>query len=419
MINKESLKEVNNSRIGEFTVPLYNTYCFSNIVGTIKDLFGIENTKGLPINTIKGHKETNKVIFFLVDGFGWKFYERTKKKSEFFKIIDEEGIESKLTTQFPSSTSGQIPTILTNESINEHGIVDWYYYEPRVDDNIVAFLFKNSFEKGNENLKLKGYKPEDFLIKESFFGELKKYDINSIAYQPKNLNGSTYSKYMFRDSSLIGYDNYNDLKEILLNDLKNKNKTYYYVYLPQIDTIGHEFGHDSKEFEKELNNFINFIDSFYKEIRLNEKLTILLSADHGQIEIEKEKTEYLNIKIKDINKYLKRNKMGNIYSPCGYYRDVFLHVKEECIDELKELLQKEFEGKAMIFTIEEAIKLRIFNNPTKHALERIGNMLIIPLENNSIWFYEEGIFDVNVKGVHGGLSKDEMEIPFLFLEKEP
>ena len=234
MINKESLKEVNNSKIGEFTVPLYDTYCFSNIVETIKDLFGIENTKGLPINAIKGHKETNKVIFFLVDGFGWKFYERTRGKSKFFKSIDKEGIESKLTTQFPSSTSGQIPTILTNKSINEHGIVDWYYYEPKVDDNIVAFLFKNSFEKGNENLKIKGYKPEEFLIKESFFSELKKCDINSMAYQPKNLNGSTYSKYMFRYSSLIGYDNYNHLKEMLLNDLQNKHKTYTNIQISKL-----------------------------------------------------------------------------------------------------------------------------------------------------------------------------------------
>ncbi|ENZ01862.1 hypothetical protein HMPREF1092_01096 [Clostridium thermobutyricum] len=64
MLNKSSINEVNNSKIGEFTIPLYNSYCFSNIFGTIKNLFGLEDEKSLPKDTIKKGKECNKVIFF-------------------------------------------------------------------------------------------------------------------------------------------------------------------------------------------------------------------------------------------------------------------------------------------------------------------------------------------------------------------
>lgn len=41
MINTKSIEAVNKSRYKDFTVPLYDSYCFSNIFGTIKDLFNI------------------------------------------------------------------------------------------------------------------------------------------------------------------------------------------------------------------------------------------------------------------------------------------------------------------------------------------------------------------------------------------
>ena len=418
MLNKNSINEVNNSKIGEFTIPLYNSYCFSNIFGTIKNLFGLEDEKSLPKDTIKKEKECNKVIFFLVDAFGWKFYSKYKNKSKVLSLFEEKGIVSKLTAQFPSSTSGEITTALTNLDVNNHGIGDWYYYEPMVDDNITAFLFKSTFLKGNENLKNLGIKPEDFLPKESFFSELLDNGIKTISYQNTNLNSSSYSKYMFRDANLKNFNSYEDLKEKLLEDLKRNNeKEYYYIYLPKIDSIGHEFGDTSKNFEEEVENFLIFLDSFYEEIKDSiENSVMLLSADHGQIESDLDDIIYLNLEIENIYKYLKRNKRGDIYSPCGYYRDVFLHVKEEYIDELKEILKKHLEGKALVFTIEECEKLNIFKNLTKKAKKRIGDIIILPLRNKCIWFYEEGMFSVNVKGVHGGLSKDEIEIPFLYID---
>jgi len=48
--------------------------------------------------------------------------------------------------------------------------------------------------------------------------------------------------------------------------------------------------------------------------------------------------------------------------------------------------------------------------------ERIGDILIRPLSNNSVWWYQKGSYKLRHKSYHGGISRDEREIPFLTRE---
>jgi len=47
---------------------------------------------------------------------------------------------------------------------------------------------------------------------------------------------------------------------------------------------------------------------------------------------------------------------------------------------------------------------------------RAGDLAILPFGNESVWWFEEGRFSQRHRGHHGGLSRDEMEIPFLALK---
>ncbi|MBU3127834.1 hypothetical protein LGL55_03265 [Clostridium tagluense] len=118
MINKKSIEEVGKSKYKEFTIPLYDSYCFSNIFGSIKYLFDIPSDKKLPKDTLGNSKDsTSKIVFFLVDAFGWYFYEKYKKSSRFLREIEEGGIVSKLTSQFPSTTTAHVTTALSGEPV--------------------------------------------------------------------------------------------------------------------------------------------------------------------------------------------------------------------------------------------------------------------------------------------------------------
>ena len=50
--------------------------------------------------------------------------------------------------------------------------------------------------------------------------------------------------------------------------------------------------------------------------------------------------------------------------------------------------------------------------PSRRFLDRVGNAVILPRPGRAVWWYEEGRFESRHPGDHGGLTPEEMEIPF-------
>ena len=417
MINTKSIKAVDASTYEELTLPLYDSYCFSNIFGSVKHLFNIPSDKRLPEDTLgTAQNPPNKIVFFLVDAFGWCFYDKYKKRSNFLGEIETGGIVSKLTSQFPSTTTAHVTTAFSGEPVYEHGLYEWFYYEPEADDIIMAFLFKEARKKGIETLKNKNIDPKSFLPKKSFFKDLLENGVKSTVYQPSFINDSIYSTTMCTDATVKGYDAYEDLFESLSKDLiKNNEKEYFYVYLPEIDHVAHEKGNSSEEFKCAVVKFLKQLDEFYEKGKENFTDTVvMISADHGQVDTDLSTKYYLNKMIPNIETYLKKNKNNELMSPAGYCRDLFLHVEEKHLLTVKTIIENKLQHLVYVYTFDELKEKGFFGNPSPKMLERCGNLILLPKDNNHIWWYEKDIFELPFIGVHGGASKDEMEIPLLF-----
>jgi predicted AlkP superfamily pyrophosphatase or phosphodiesterase len=417
MINTNSIEQVNKNRINGLTIPLYDNYCFSNIFGTVKDLFNLHSDKRLPVDvTQNSNANPNKVVFFLIDAFGWCFYDKYKERSKFLCELEKSGVVSKLTSQFPSTTTAHVTTAFSGEPVYEHGLYEWFYYEPKADDIITAFLFKEARNKHYQNLKSRNIKPGDFIPQRSFFKELSDHGIKCTVYQPGEINNGAYTEFTCRYADLKGYDALEGLFKALSEDLvKNEDKEYFYVYIHDIDSTAHDKGNQSEEFKTVMDNLLRNLDKFYEVGKDRFKSTaVIISADHGQVDTDLENPHYINKLIPDIEKYLKKNKNNDVMSPAGYCRDLFLHVEEKYLLELKTMLEKELHEIADVYIFEELKDKGLFGAPGERLLERVGNLVILPKENNTVWWYEKGTFEVTFLGMHGGASKEEMEIPFLF-----
>lgn len=419
MINQKSIRLIEKANFSShFKKPLYQSYNFSNIPSFIIDYFLGKSDSLMPKEVLKDKiKEFNQIIFFLIDGFGWRFFEEFNNH-QFFKFIKKYSCISKLTSQFPSTTAAHITNIHTGLKGGESGVYEWNYYEPKIDAVISPLLFSFAGDKKRETLK-NVIAPKKLFPKQSFYQKLKKLKIKSFVFQHREYTPSTFSDIVFRGANVFGYKT---LTEAIINLLdfasqKSKEKRYFFLYFDKIDSISHQYGPASKQTKGEILTFLEiltkiFLPDFFK---LNNTL-FMMTADHGQVEINPKKTIYLNLALPQIKNWLMKNKKEELIVPEGSPRDFFLHVKKDSLLQAKEKLEKLLKDKAEVYLTENLIKRGVFGEKISPSFrKKVGNLVILPFKGESVWWFEKDRFENKFFGHHGGLTPEEMEIPFLVL----
>ncbi|MBT8172004.1 hypothetical protein KJN74_03950, partial [Candidatus Bathyarchaeota archaeon] len=96
-------------------------------------------------------------------------------------------------------------------------------------------------------------------------------------------------------------------------------------------------------------------------------------------------------------------------------RDLFLHVKKEKFFETQQILTKKLGTKAKIVKTTNAINNGLFGigNVGKTFSERVGDLLVLPTGNETVWFEHFKNVKFDSLGHHGGLNRNEMIVPFM------
>ncbi len=423
MLNSTSLNAVNNSRFSQrFVKPLYDSYCFSNIPQTIEYLLTGQGQNALP-SDVFGNLPTryDKVLLFFVDAFGWRFFERYAEKYEFLKTFLAHGVVSKMTSQFPSTTAAHATCIHTGLNVGQSGVYEWNYYEPLVDEIITPLLFSYAGDKERNTLKRSPFPAEAFYPRHTFYQRLKAEGVVSYIFQHSAYTPSTYSQVLFQAVNVVPFRTLTEALTILSEVVVSHKAPpyYYYLYFDRIDAACHVYGPTSAQLEKEVDTFLKLMEQLLlrKIAGKVKNALVMVIADHGQVGVDPKRTFYLNKHAPGIIQYLQTNQKGKLLVPAGSPRDMFLHVKEEHISEAVAYLRKQLEGRAEVYRTAELLAQHFFGlqEPSPEFLGRVGNVVILPYQNETVWWYEEGRFDMHYFGHHGGLTPEEMEIPLLLL----
>jgi predicted AlkP superfamily pyrophosphatase or phosphodiesterase len=419
MLNEKSIRTINEIKFNKnFIKPLYESYNITKILEIIKYNFSIENEINFPKDLVNIEKRKQKIILFLIDGFGWRFIEKFQSHP-FIKWAIKNGILSKITSQFPSTTAAHVTLFHSGLTVGQSGIYEWNYYEPKVDNLISPLIFSFSGDKKRNTLKIAGIKSSQIYPNKTFYQFLKKHRIKSFIFQYHDYTPSTYSDYLFRGANVFPYKTLTEAITKLFQVLNNENEqSYYFLYFDVIDSISHQYGPNSTQLENEILIFLDIMEKiFLPNFTKLKNVIFMMTADHGHVEVDPKTCFYLNKKIPSIKKYLKTNKKGELLIPAGSPRDMFLYIKEEYLPYVKKILEKKLNGMAEIFETKQLIKDGFFGKKiSKKFLERVGNLVILPYKNQLVWWYEKGRFEQKFFGHHGGLTKEEMEINLFFIK---
>ncbi|NES86201.1 MAG: alkaline phosphatase family protein [Moorea sp. SIO2B7] len=423
MINEESLQIVASARLNQHIgKPLYDSYCFSQIPQMIYHLLTGDSKMGLPTPVLGDlpHRY-DKVILILVDGFGWRFFEEYLQQSPFLKRFAKEGVVSKLTTQFPSTTAAHVTTIHSGLPVASSGIYEWFYYEPLLDDIIAPLMFSFAGDQERNTLQKTGICEQKLFPNQTLYHQLQQHGVKSYCFQHQNYAHSPFTRVVCDGAQLVSYKT---VPEALVNLSKlaseKEEKGYFFLYVDSIDSIGHRYSPSSPQLFWEVNTFLSTMEQLFHSINTGKlKNTLLLiTADHGQIEVSPQTTIYLNQILPQLQSFMKTNSQNKPLVPAGSPRDMFLHIQEEYLEHTYELLSKNLTNKAMVYRTKTLIDEGYFGsgNISQLLRNRLGNLVILPYKQETVWWYVPNRFEQLNFGHHGGLSCEEMETVLLALE---
>jgi predicted AlkP superfamily pyrophosphatase or phosphodiesterase len=383
----------------EFVKPRHDERAFVGIHNRIREAF------------VSGNYDA--VALFLVDAFGWRFFERFQD-APFIQRIAKHGKIEKLISQFPSTTAAHLTTIHTGLPVGQSGVYEWYYYEPQLDAIIAPLLFSYAGTKERDTLRSTGIRPELLYPRGNFYPELKKMGVDSYVLGMREYTPSTYSNAVMAGAEIRSFKT---LSEALVNLgllLEKQTKpVYVHLYFDKIDTLCHEYGPNAPQTEAEIETFLLIMEHYVEHIFKGKKrILFLMTADHGACEVDPMTTTYLNTepRYKGFEHFMRTNRTGQLLVPAGSPRDMFLYIKDDMLDEAQSFLARRLEGKADVVKTESLIADGYFGAEiSPRFLERVGNLVVLPYPYESVWWYEKDKFEQRFYGHHGGLTPEEME----------
>jgi len=405
----------------EFVVPAYEGLSIANFPGSICRWLGCplkDSPPFAPIIMDLFEKEFDQVILLLMDGLNLTIFNqffddviKGKQQKEWEPFLSK-GIYTPLTSIVPSTTSAALTTLWTGKLPIEHGIIGYELFlkEFGCITNMITHSAA-SFIRQPANIVGAGFDPSNFLPVPTLGTHFRNNGVKAHIFQHHTIAGSGLSQMIFRDVENHAFRTESDLWYSVRKVFKEKmnTKTFTYIYWGELDTRSHHSGPLHPRVRDEWNSFAHFLFQFLSVMASSKhrKTLFLLTADHGQIPTEI-LPKYDLKKHTELTDHL-------IMKPTGESRLPFLFIKNDHEAKVAQYLSAHWNQQFEMVPSNEFLNsgLMGFRKVYKRTRDRIGNWVVIP-RNNAYWWWvnKENI----LRGRHGGLSPQEMLVPFFAIE---
>lgn len=401
--------------------PYYDGFSIANIPASICDWLDCPLPSSKPLDAAIRQslkKSYQHVIFMIVDGLGLEFLQNDLDKhvrlqsSSNWKSILQDGLLLPLTSISPSTTSAALTTFWTGKQPIEHGIIGYELFlkEFGLTANMIKHSFSNSHNE-SENLVQAGFNPKTFLPVKTLGNHFHKHRIQSYALQYEAIVDSGLSQMFLNGTQALPYQTlpemWQNAWDILQENESSRSCTY--LYWSELDTLSHHAGPKSQELIKQwqifIKHFCEFILRFGSQKRGD--TLFILTADHGQIGTEIN-PDYDLHNHPDFMQHLLMN-------PSGESRKPYLFIKPGHEQAIQDYLDSHWDKQFSMISSDKVLSSGLLgsNQPYQGTIDRLGQYVVFPRDNAYWWWVKK---ENHLRGRHGGLSREEMLVPFFMLE---
>lgn len=361
------------------------------------------------------------VVTVLIDGLGYdSVCKLAKQNTPVVSWAKNHGRIEPTSAQWPSTTAAQITSLHSAQPIEQHGVLEWIVYEPKLEKLISPLPFNFAGEDQWGTLIQAGMKPTEVFPDKSFYGALKEGGVSKCRTAlPAAFAHSHFNSIFSNAVDILPYGDFSTgCEEVAKAILKSNAPSYSLLYIDDMDKISHKYTKDSPEFAKRIQEIFKAIEeNLVKELAgSNRPCIVHITSDHGHVTVDPRKTFYINHIIPNVDDYLQRTSHGEVIPCSGSSRSLFLHAKSEKRDALIAVLQEKLEGHALVAPLEELFQMGFFDKSrcSDRFWKRVGNIVVLPFPGKTVYYHIPGKFEIKKNSLHGGASPEEMTTPHIF-----
>lgn len=399
-----------------FLFPDYRGGSLANIPATAAALLEVP-FEGLPPlreslwAPVKGR--ASRIIVLLLDSLGWEIYRRERARLGWLrsKLV----VEDRITTVFPSTTVSALSSLSTGYAPAQHGLVGLRLFFHHFGVIGQTISFGPAYSRNPGALIEAGLDPETFLAVPSFNEQLAAAGLESHSFKSSYIVHSALSRMHERGvTEQHGFHSATDMVVRLRQLLEDRagQSLYAKLYWPAIDTICHFRGPDHPAVGAELVNSLNIL----KEELLDQlspaarkDTVIMITGDHGHVAAPADRI----IKVEDhpaLDEML-------LMRPAGEPRTVYLYGRQGCQKAIVDYLNSHLNRALIAFPSKQVLSSGAFG-PRPHAKEtarRIGDVVVLMRDGYTLLSRKEAAETSRFVGLHGGMTRKEMTVPWLLL----
>jgi len=342
--------------------------------------------------------DVKKIVIFLIDGMGYEKFIEMNKELNFENVV-------KVSSVFPTTTAAALTSWFTAKTPKEHGLLGYILYLREIGSiaNMIEFSYPG-VEGGifSSMMKKRIHKLEnvfDLLKNEGLYGGVLTHS---------TIANSGLSYFIHRNGHIMSYYYMGDLLATLKRRLSEDWQGILYIYWGYLDGLGHKKGPDSDAYEIELRRLLTELKRFLTE-SLNNETLFVITSDHGMVQVPSSNNNFLK-PTDTFNRLLSS-------PPGGEMRMMYFYLsRRNNVELLKHYFDSNYPDSADFLTPREALDLELFGPGRMHPelYNRVGDVIMVARENNAFTYMYSG-GEERLLGMHGGLTKEELYVPAVFV----
>ncbi|MDO5502976.1 MAG: alkaline phosphatase family protein [Actinomycetia bacterium] len=368
----------------DWVLPQYGSTGLGAVLPSVLASLGVEEEASAYLRL----PAAERAVVVLVDGLGDRLLRRRSGHAPFLRSLLATG--RTLHPGFPTTTATSMGSFGTGLPPGAHGLVG---YEVRDPDSGTVF---------NELSWEEGPHPESWQPFETVFERAERAGLTTARIGPSFFDGSGLTRAALRGGDFVGA---NDLASRVDATLAcaREPRSLTYLYWGEVDKVGHIHGCESWQWGEELSATDAELERLASSLPAGTALHI--TADHGMVDVPEEAVVDVALDpvlSAGLARFGGEPRAPQVYAVPGAAQDVIGRWQERLAD------------RGEVLTRLEAVERGLFGPVREHVLHRIGDAVVLMKPGHAV--VDSRVHRpelIALRGLHGSLTPDEVEIPLL------